>query len=387
VEALEDNKCLTSLTMVGGRAGVPGAYKIAKLLENNNTLSNLNLSRNRIGSEGARRISRALKTNSSLTRLDLSENYIDNASIALMVRFLENNTTITSLKLDKKSIRIQAILVRNKEFLKNAVDDLSQGNSLTAKQRQTLLAHLSNGEKDILEIFPENKRNEYYIANNIDAAKAFDISLKSSNKPSMQDTATEIGGFLTPSEVETMNIASKGSRFGQSTKVNNVETFELHEIVQASSNFIDLVQQANNMVFIKKALKDGKPFEQVMDNIKIINDDPQLCEFFKEVKERGDAKGLKDMGYLGHMLALNKEALSQTMEIIKHPECNDFLKDNPKQLATIAKSTSDPEKLLRTVLILKKYPELLQANSLKSVVNATDADFATMTKKTTSHKR
>lgn len=100
VEALKNNRSLTTLKLYDIPFGNEGARNIGMLLTTNFTLRELDISYCNIGDDGALYISDMLKMNKSLSQLDISTNPISNDFIANeLMSMIKVNTALKGLVL------------------------------------------------------------------------------------------------------------------------------------------------------------------------------------------------------------------------------------------------------------------------------------------------
>lgn len=353
-----------------------GAEYIAESLKANNTLSELVLRTDKIGDEGTVKLAEALRKNNSLTRIDLSYNEIGDVGAEAMIAALRENNTVVSIDISKidnhvspeNIARINALTERNKKFFYKAVDDFSKGKKLTEKQEQIIKVHLSSNNLDVFTgISEEIKRN---------LVKQFRSSVDDL-KPRTRDPAIEISEFLGNSKdvlafnrsiildgfpvVRKFKSPADGYFRGMVTEITPVIEAGFSHMKSISGDLSEALDLKNNVAFIADSINYGIPFAQITDHLKRIVDDSAAKDF-----------ALANPKKLGYLMTLDEEKFKKVMGILNHPKLGGFLRDNPNQIAALARVSDDPEKLLRAVHAINKNPSL---RSVGAIVNASDKRY------------
>ena len=132
-------------------------------------------------------------------------------------------------------------------------------------------------------------------------------------------------------------------------------------MIQESDDLRLAINLPNNIIFISDALKKGMSFTDINSNLSKIQNDPNTKRF-----------ALANPKKLGYLMTLDSRKLDKAIEILNHPKMEEFATKNPQEIAFLTKISDDPEKLLRAVAAIGRFPSL---KSVKSLVDATDSLF------------
>ena len=95
--ALQANRTLTHLNLLGASIGIPGAKALGNVFQSNCTLTHLNLCQNNIGHIGAEALAKGLQSNDVLVHLNIKNNWIGDQGAVALSQALKSNQTLTYL--------------------------------------------------------------------------------------------------------------------------------------------------------------------------------------------------------------------------------------------------------------------------------------------------
>lgn len=357
-----------------------GAEYIAESLKVNTTLADLKLRANAIGDEGTVKLAEALKINKTLIYIDLSYNNIGDVGAEAMIEALQENNTIINVDFSKvhnhvsprNIARINALTERNKHFLYQAVDNFSKGKELTEEQNMILVAHSNSREEESLRLFPQELRRKVRSK----LVDQFSNSMEVLENRS-RDPAGIVSGFLGSSDVLSFNKSVVLDKFlvgrkgrspadkyfkGLVREITPVIEDQFIYMQSVAGDLESALNLKNNIVFIADSINYGTSFSQITHHLQRILEDPKAKEF-----------ALTNPKKIGYLITLEEGKFNKAIGILNHPKLGDFVKNNPEQIATLAKVSDDPEKLLRAVHAIKEDPAL---RSVKAVVNSSEDRYA-----------
>jgi Ran GTPase-activating protein (RanGAP) involved in mRNA processing and transport len=152
IEALKDNKTLTTLKFSGYKLGYVGAIALAKVL-NNTKLTTLIINRNEIFTSGGKALAEALQVNNTLKILDISSNFLKSSED--FAHMLTVNKTLVELNINANNID-------NVELLAEALAD-----NKTLKTLDISSNNVTDKNK-LLNMIQNNKTLTTLIMNNIE---------------------------------------------------------------------------------------------------------------------------------------------------------------------------------------------------------------------------
>ena len=138
--ALQANRTLTHLTLLGSRIGNAGAKALGEVLQSNRSLTHLNLRENMITHIGAEALAKGLLSNNVLVRLDIGDNWIGDQGAVALSEALESNRTLSYLNVGIEYQLMMQIFFSSNYYFDECIGDsgitaiaqaLRSNNSLT----------------------------------------------------------------------------------------------------------------------------------------------------------------------------------------------------------------------------------------------------------------
>lgn len=365
-ETLKSNTHVTTLDLEGCNIGDKGVIALAETFKKNSTIRSVYLHFNNTGDKGAIALAEALKVSESIIDLDFEGNSITIEGFDALVESVDHNYRITNLSMGRigslgtslteewrlKEQHLKDLIERNKKFKNDSIQDLVDGKKLNQKQINAIKAHLKYENKETKEKF-----NKYCDK----IKKDFSYSMNT-HKDRISDASSIIADYSHIDDMESYSETITDSFFrGTLSEITDDTVKDFHKMMIFARELDETIKLPNNIVFISDALKSGMEFSQINKNLESIINNPKAKEF-----------ALANPKKLGYLMTLDERKFMQAMGILNHPKLGGFVRDNPDQIATLARVSNDPEKLLRVVHAIQTSPNI---RSVSEIVKTSEEEY------------